>query len=199
MHEKLLRLHSANDRCGTDKAYGEPRCAGSAGVQTTLQLASGLLFLPKETALPKQLWLCTLCLAKSIVGLPVSDAQQEADSSVHALATALGSATRAGTQPTADDISAAMQYLVLLTIRFISQTEANAVLPEELFSMLFDSLAFCVEKLSSHRLAGVLTMSMACLCASYGWTLNPTMEPAMTKAITTGTSPVHRVLLLSIW
>ena len=106
------------------------QCAGSAGIQATLKLASGLLFLPKETAPPKQLWLCTLCLAKSIIGLPVNDAEQKADPSAHALATALVSALSTGTQPTADDISAAMQYLVLLTIRFISQTEVSAVLPE---------------------------------------------------------------------
>lgn len=96
-----------------------------------------------------------------------------------------------------------MQYLVLLTVRFISQTEANAILPEDqqFFRMLFDSLTFCIEELSSHQLAGVLTISMACLAqqrASYGLTLDATREPAMTKAITTGMSPVHQVLLSSI-
>lgn len=94
-----------------------------------------------------------------------------------------------------------MQYLVLLTIRFISQTEANAVLPEDqqFFRMLFDCSVFCIKKLSSHQLAGVLTMSTACLaqqCTSHELTFNVDVmeEPAMTKAITTGMSSVHQML-----
>ena len=175
------------------------QCAGSAGIQSVLQLANGLLFLPQQISLPRQLWVCILCLVRSVVGFPVSrGSQQEADSSLHSLASA--SIGTAGAQPTADDTSAAVQLLVLLTVRFTSQTSSNAVLPEEqhFFSMLFSSLALCIEKLSSHRLAGVVAMSMACLaqqCASYGVPLDIMEEPAMDKAVTLGMSSLHQVSL----
>ena len=134
-------------------------------------------------------------------GLPGSrDSQQEADSTCYTLAFALVPARGAGAQPTADDTSAAVQSLVLLSLRFISQTSSNAMLPEEehFFSMLFSSLVFCIEKLSSHRLAGVVAMSMACLaqqCASYGLSLDMMEEPAMGKAVTLGMSFLHQMSL----
>ena len=70
--------------------------------------------------------------------------------------------------------------------------------------MLFSSSVSCIKKLSSHRLAGVLTMSTACLaqqCAPYEFRLDMDFmeEPAMTKAITTGISPVHQMLLSGVW
>ena len=175
------------------------RYAGSEGIQSILQLANGLLLLPQQTSLPQQLWRCVLYLAKRAIGQPVSrDCQQDANPSVHVLATALVPAERAGADPTADDTTAAIQSLVLFTVRFISQTSCNAVLPEDehFFSMLLSPLVFCVTTLSSHRLAGVVVMSMACLaqhCASY--TLMQTIlhlldPPQMSKAVALGMSPL---------
>ena len=175
------------------------QCAGSAGIQSVLQLANGVLLLPQQISRPKQLWLCILCLVRSVIGFPVSsDSRQEADLSLHSLASALVPIRTAVAQPTADDTSTAVQSLVLLTVRFISQTSSNAALPTEeyFFSTLFSSLALCIEKLSSHRLAGVVAMSMACLaqqCASYGVPMDMMEEPAMGKAVTVGTSSLHHM------
>lgn len=174
------------------------QCAGPTGIQSVLQLANGVLLLPQQISLPKQLWMCILCLVRSVIGLPGSDCQQEAYPTFQSLAFALVPAGSAGAQPTADDTSAAVQSLVLLSLRFISQTSRNAILPEEehFFTMLFTSLFLGIEKLSSHRLAGVVAMSMACLahqCVSYGLSLDIMEEPTISKAVTLGTSSLHQM------
>ena len=127
-----------------------------------------------------------------MIGPPVS--QQEADSSCPSLASARVSAGAAGPQPTADDISDAVQSLVLLTVRFISQTSGNAALPEEehFLGMLFRSLVFCIENCSSHPLAGVVAMSMACLAQACELPLDMMEQPATSKAVSVGMSQMSQ-------
>lgn len=187
-------IHQMNDRVCTKHT----ECAGSAGIHSVLQLANGLLLLPQQISLPKQLWLCILYLVQKVIGLPVSSGcEQAADSSLHSLASALVPTRTAGSRPTADDTSAAIQSLVLLSLRFVSQTSSTTVLPEEehFFRMLFSTLVFCIEKLSSHRLAGVVAMSTACLAHKRGLPLGMMEEPAMSKAVTVGRSCLHQMPL----